>query len=88
MWLVGTAYNFCWVHESLRLRAIGGRKCQHRTPAMAASLTDHVWTMDELLHYHVPPVMVTPPPRRSRPPTVISLARHRRAKARTQEAVA
>ena len=24
MWLVGCAYNFCWTHESLRLRAIGG----------------------------------------------------------------
>ncbi len=36
MWLVGCAYNFCWAHESLRLRAIGGRKWQERTPAMAA----------------------------------------------------
>jgi hypothetical protein len=25
------------------------------TPAMAASLTDHVWTMDELLSFRVPP---------------------------------
>ena len=88
MWLVGTAYDVCWVHESLRLRAIGGRKWQQRTPAMAAGLTDHVWTMEELLRYRVPPQEVAPPPRRSRPPNVISLARRRRAKTRAQEAVA
>ena len=88
MWLVGTAYNFCWTHQSLRLRAIGGRKWQERTPAMAAGLTDHVWTMEELLRYRVLPEEVVPPPRRSRPPNVISLARRRRARARAQEAVA
>lgn len=88
MWLVGTAYNFCWMHESLRLRAIGSRKWLERTPAMAAGLTDHVWTLDDLLRYRVPPVQSAPPPRRSRPPNIIDLARHRRAKARTKEAVA
>jgi transposase-like protein len=89
MWLVGTVYNFCWVHESLRLRAIGGgHKWQERTPAMAAGLTDHVWTMEELLRYRVPPGAVVPPPQRSRPPNIISLARCRRAKARAKEAVA
>jgi IS1 family transposase len=31
-------YNFCRVHQSLRV-----------TPAMEAGLTDHVWTIDELL---------------------------------------
>lgn len=88
-WLVGTAYNLCWVHQSLRLRAIGGRsKWLERTPAMAASLTDHIWTMEEVLRYRVPPAEVTPPSQRSRPPTVIRVARRRRAKARTQEAVA
>jgi transposase-like protein len=88
MWLVGTAYNLCWPHESLRLRAIGGPKWQERTPAMAAGLTDHIWTMEELLRYRVLPAEVAPPPRRSRPPNVISLARRRRAKARAREAVA
>jgi transposase-like protein len=88
MWLVGTVYNFCWAHQSLRLRAIGsGHKWQERTPAMAAGLADHVWTVEEVLHYRVPPTEVAPP-RRSRPPNVISLARRRRAKARTTEAVA
>jgi transposase-like protein len=89
MWLVGTVYNFCWVHESLRLRAIGrGYKWQERTPAMAAGLTDHVWTVEEVLRSRVLPLEVAPPPRRSRPPNVISLARRRRAKARAAQAVA
>jgi len=88
MWLVGTAYNLCWTHDSLRLRAIGGRKWQERTPAMVAGLTDHVWTMEEVLRYRVLPVEVAPPPRCVRPPNVISLARRRRAKARATEAVA
>jgi transposase-like protein len=64
MWLVGCAYNFCWTHESLRLRAIRGHKWQERTPAMAAGLADHAWTMDEMLRYPIPPRArtVTPQP--------------------------
>ncbi len=34
MWLVGTAYNFCWPHASLRRPALGGHKWQERTPAI------------------------------------------------------
>jgi transposase-like protein len=57
MYLVGCAYNFCWVHESLRLPAPEGtgRKWIERTPAMAAGLTGECWTMEELLSYPVPP---------------------------------
>jgi len=62
MWLVGTTYNFCWSHVSLRLPALGGRKWQERTPAMAAGLTDHVWTMEEMLRYRVLPVTGAPTP--------------------------
>ncbi len=72
LFLVGTAYNFVWCHESLRLRNAGpGRTWQERTPAMAAGLTDHPWTMDELLRYQVPPapwVAAARPKRRGRPP--------------------
>lgn len=72
MFLVGTAYNFVWCHESLRLRNEGpGLKWHERTPAMAAGLTDHPWTMDELLRYQVPPAPWVAPPRpkrRGRPP--------------------
>ena len=39
-----------------------------RTPAMAAGLTDHRWTMAELLHSHVPLAPWVAPKRRGRPP--------------------
>jgi transposase-like protein len=71
MWLVGCAYNFCWLHESLRVRAPAGAcwKWQERTPAMAAGLTNHRWTMRELLRYQVPMLPWGAPKRRGRPPT-------------------
>jgi hypothetical protein len=70
MWLVGCAYNFCWEHDSLRLAAPAGagRKWLARTPAMAAGLTDHRWTLRELLHYQIPIPAWVPPKRRGRPP--------------------
>jgi hypothetical protein len=70
MWLVGCAYNFCWYHDSLRQEgSVGaGGRWQERTPAMAAGLTDHCWTLAELLHYQVPPPAWVAPKRRGRPP--------------------
>jgi hypothetical protein len=70
MWLVGSAYNFCWEHDSLRLPAPAGTspKWLARTPAMAAGLTDHRWTLRELLHYQVPLPTWVPPKHRGRPP--------------------
>jgi transposase-like protein len=70
MWLVGCAYNFCWLHDGLRLRAPAGAcwKWQERTPAMAAGLTNHRWTMRELLCYQVPLPAWVAPKRRGRPP--------------------
>jgi hypothetical protein len=57
-------YNFCLPHASLR-QALSqsvptkgtGSATQWRpcTPAMAAGLTDHVWTLREVLRYRVPP---------------------------------
>ena len=57
-------YNFCLPHASLRVplpqplptNGTGSAK-QWRpcTPAMAAGLTDHVWTLREVLLYRVPP---------------------------------
>jgi hypothetical protein len=56
--------NFCLPHASLRQlllvpepthgtgSAQRGRPC---TPAMAAGLTDHVWTLREVLLFRVPP---------------------------------
>jgi hypothetical protein len=70
MWLVGTAYNLCWLHDSLRQPAPLGapRKWRGRTPAMAADLTDHCWTLEELLRFQIPLPGWVPPRRRGPPP--------------------
>jgi len=70
MFLVGCAYNFVWYHENLRLPAPdgSGRKYLERTPAMAAGLTDHPWTMLELLSFQIPLPAWVAPKRRGRPP--------------------
>jgi hypothetical protein len=69
-WPVGTAYNFCWPHDSLRLLAPDDapRKWLLRTPAMAAGLTDHPWALNDLLRFQVPLPRRVPPKRRGRPP--------------------
>jgi transposase-like protein len=53
---LGCTFNFCWSHDSLRLVAPQNtpRKWQERTPAMAAGLTNHRWTLHELLLLKVP----------------------------------
>jgi transposase-like protein len=61
MYLIGTVYNFCTPHESL---CVAGGK---QTPAMAAGITDHCWSVRELLSFHVPPPRWTPPTQRGRP---------------------
>ena len=60
MCLVGCVYNFCTPHRSLRQELAPGasRKWWERTPAMAAGLTDHVWSVSELLHHHVVPKQI------------------------------
>jgi hypothetical protein len=47
MWLVGTVYNFCRAHRSLRLVGSGAteRRWIERTPAHAAGITDHRWSL-------------------------------------------
>ena len=64
LWLVGTIYNFCTPHESLPVRCAAGWQAQ--TPAMAAGITDHCWSVKELLSYRVPPARWQPPKRRGR----------------------
>ena len=61
MYLIGTVYNFCTPHASLA--QVGGKT----TPAMAAGITDHGWSVQELLSYHVPPPRWTPSKQRGRP---------------------
>jgi transposase-like protein/IS1 family transposase len=68
MYLVGAVYNFCTYHASLRLAApAAGTTLLTRTPAMAAEITDHCWTVRELLSFHVPPPRWSPPKQRGRP---------------------
>lgn len=45
------SYNFCWPVRTLRVKVDG--RWQKRTPAMAAGLTDRVWSLDEWLTYPV-----------------------------------
>ena len=62
-------HNFVLPHASLR-QALGEPKATNssgsakmwplRTPAMAAGLTDHVWSLKEVLFYRVPPWPQTP----------------------------
>lgn len=69
MYILGCFYNFCDYHKSLRMRLwITERRYRwvQRTPAMAASLTDHPWTAKELFWFKVPPPRWTPPKRRGR----------------------
>ena len=58
MWLVGCTYNFCFPHHELsrRLAKTQGRGTDALiTPAMASGLTDHIWSIRELLFYRIPP---------------------------------
>ncbi len=63
LWLSLAYYHFVLPHHSLRqrlavpqrTRGSGSlRRWTSVTPAMAAGLTDHVWTTSELLSYRVP----------------------------------
>lgn len=62
MYLVGTVYNFCTPHQSLV------KDKQPRTPAMAAGLSGHIWSVGELLCYQVAPPPFVAPKRRGRKP--------------------
>jgi hypothetical protein len=54
-------YNFVRPHKSLRIKHPEGvRKWKPRTPAMAAGLTDHVWSLEELLTYRISPLDIHP----------------------------
>jgi len=63
LWLSSAYYHLVLPHQSLReplstpepTRGTGSpRKWRPVTPAMAAGLTDHIWTTEELLAYRVP----------------------------------
>jgi IS1 family transposase len=52
--------NFCWAVRTLR-QEVAPKRYRQRTPAMAAGLTDHVWSLEEWLlfpsnaRYKLPP---------------------------------
>jgi hypothetical protein len=68
IYLIGTVDNFCTPHASLGLTPLGAsRRSVPQTPAMAAGITHHGWSVQHLLSYHVPPPRWTPPKQRGRP---------------------
>jgi len=64
MYLIGCTYNLCFPHHELSTSKHFGHPC---TPAMASGLTDHVWTLRELLLYQVAPAAWVEPKRPGRP---------------------
>jgi hypothetical protein len=51
-WLCVTFYNFGWTPRTLRQRVrVRPPRYRYRTPAMVAGLSDHVWSMADILSY-------------------------------------
>ncbi len=74
MYLVGCFYNFCTPHQSLRLKLYLDQysyRWVKRTPAMAAGLTCHCWSIRELLCFKIAPPPYVPAKRRGRPPKAL-----------------
>lgn len=70
MWLVGCTYNFCWPHHELSRRPARDQEVKGEvriTPAMASGLTDHIWSVREVLTYRIAPSPWVAPKRRGRP---------------------
>ncbi len=67
MYLIGCTYNFCWSHHALSTCVEKGGFGMPYTPAMASGLTDHVWSVLELLSYKIAPPPLLLPKRRGRP---------------------
>lgn len=68
--LVGCVYNFCTPHQSLRLKLyLDSHRYRwvKRTPAMAAGLTNHCWSVREVLCFKIASPPYLPPKRRGRP---------------------
>jgi hypothetical protein len=71
MYLLGCTYNFCWPYHELSRSApdaeTGKPSWVACTPAMASGLTDHVWSVCELMSYWIAPPAWIAPKRRGRP---------------------
>jgi hypothetical protein len=64
LYLIGCTYNLCFPHHELSQTKHAGSPC---TPAMAARLTDHIWSVWEVLIYKRAPAPWIEPKRRGRP---------------------
>jgi transposase-like protein len=76
MWVLGCMYNFCDFHHSLRVKLwLGDRRYRWvpRTPALAARLTDHRWSLAEMMCFKVPISPWKPVLKRGRPNKVLRL---------------
>lgn len=76
-YLVGTVYNFCKAHKSLRRKVfIDSSALNYRylkcSPAMAAGITSHIWSIQELLSFKIPPDPFVESKKKGRPPKSMS----------------
>jgi hypothetical protein len=69
IYFIGSVYNFCSPHDELSKSQTKGGCGFPCTPAMASGLTDHVWSVKELLTYKVAPPPLPIPKKRGRPCT-------------------
>jgi hypothetical protein len=49
-YFIAYSYNFCWFVRTLRIKGKNNTWLQ-RTPAMAAKLTDHIWSLSEWITF-------------------------------------
>jgi transposase-like protein/IS1 family transposase len=69
MYLIGCTYNFCFPHHTLSKSKAKGGFGFSCTPAMASGITNHIWSVKELLTYKIPPPPLPVPKKRGRPCT-------------------
>ena len=69
MYLIGCTYNFCCPHHELSKAQTKGGFGKPYTPAMASGLTDHIWSVKELLTYKIAPPPLPIHKKRGRPCT-------------------
>src|SRR5882762_1660029 len=67
MYLIGSTYNFCVAHQQLSKALDLGGFGFPCTPAMASGLTDHIWSVKELLTYKIAPPPLSIPKKKGRP---------------------
>ncbi|HEY1348419.1 MAG TPA: hypothetical protein VGF67_02190 [Ktedonobacteraceae bacterium] len=72
MYLIGCIYNWCVVHDELSSSKHFGTLT---TPAMAAGLTDHRWSIHDLLLFKLAPPAWVEPKRRGRPVQAVTAGR-------------